>query len=784
MAASFSNSSDCIRLRVRASGAVQGVGFRPYVHAVATDCHVSGSIANVGGGVEIHVEGVVPCVQSFVERLRKNLPPHACIRSLQVEELPPLGKESGFSIAPSLNDGGAISILPDLKVCDECLAELFARKNRRSGYGLITCTHCGPRFSILQHVPFDRPNTTLAAFPLCAECSQEYQSPKDRRFHAQSIACETCGPRIRLTDSCGRTIGGDPIAQARRRLLAGDIVAIKGIGGFHLAVRADSAAAVQRLRRWKGRAAKPFAVMVGSLTQARKTIQLSSGGECLLRSDEAPIVLAPRTSEASVADEVAPGLRHLGIMLPYTPIQHLLFSGDMPPLVMTSANDGGEPIVFEDAAALDELKHCIDAMLTHDRPIARGIDDSVAIDLHDLDPILLRRARGYVPSEFNLPIRTEHPGLAMGGDLKSTFALVRDGDVILSQHLGDLEDVRSFERFTTTIEEFQVLFGVAPKWIVRDAHPKYFSSQHARSLATRWKVPLLTVQHHHAHAASVLAEHGISEKTLCLICDGTGYGADGTIWGGELLLADLTSYRRLARLRPLRLPGGDAAARETARCAMALVLDAYGPQFDSVPHGRNLFESASDRELVELMLRSNVSCAASSGAGRYFDGISALLGLCSRNTYEGQAAMMLEAAAGRAGGQDRCSNARFNVSTVDELLELDFAPFVRDLCENFPRQTVDEWAAEFHEQFVRGWVEVIRQVGARDNHAQVAVSGGVFCNALLVRRFMSLLEPLHLKVIRNRQIPPNDGGVALGQAAIASAILRERPLTSEDIPCV
>jgi len=372
----------------------------------------------------------------------------------------------------------------------------------------------------------------------------------------------------------------------------------------------------------------------------------------------------------------------------------------------------------------------------------------------------------------------------MGGELKSAFAIVQQNDAILSQHLGDLGNTGSFERFTETIEDFTTLFNLAPQWIARDAHPQYFASQYAQTLADRFRVPLITVQHHHAHAASVLVEHQITAKSLALVCDGTGYGADRTIWGGELLLADLKSYKRLARLRPLRLPGGDAAARDTTRCAMALLFDAYGSGFDTSPRAGDLIRDPGDRELVELMIRSNVSCAQSSGAGRYFDGVSALLGLCSRNTYEGQAAMMLEAAADGASGNVAGIEDGFTVSETDGLIELSFAPFIRRICGQWHRNSTEEWAAEFHEQFVRGWIAVLLHVSQQTDLRTIALSGGVFCNARLVRRFTELLESHRFTVLRNKLVPPNDGGLALGQAAIAAAVMQDCGLSSQEVVCV
>ncbi len=812
--------SQLVRGRWLVTGQVQGVGFRPFVYRIAKQLELSGSVRNGPDGVVIECQGEAACLEQFHTQLIENRPALASIRDIQRQNIPTLPSERDFSIIPSAprraDDALVADVTVDTATCPACVSEILSRSDRRQGYGLTNCTDCGPRFSIVQRVPYDRCNTTMSHFEMCPSCRAEYANPADRRFHAQPIACHECGPKVTLVDPRGERLGDDPIQLARQMLCDGKILAIKGLGGFHLAVRADDDAAVRRLRQLKKRDHKPFALMVRSIEAARELVDLSSRAAALMQSPACPIVLARRREGAQVAPGVAPANHRLGVMLPYTPIHHLLFgvaskqkavgreeSDDLPTayrlpptaLVMTSGNQSDEPLAIDNRDALQRLGPMCDAILWHDRPIERGVDDSVVIDIGETAPIFLRRARGYVPSAIRLPslspssaVPAEDPmspssgtpgegrggGLCLGGELKNTVAVVRAGSAILSHHLGDLSHPRAFESFRKTIDDLRQLFGVTPQWIAHDLHPMYVSTVYARKLSAELGVPLIGVQHHHAHAASVMAEHGITQRVLAVVCDGTGYGPDGSIWGGELLAADLRGFERLAHLRPLRLPGGDAAARDTARCGMALLHQALGQDFADHPASQRLVSDPNRRAVLSRMIRDDIACAQSSGAGRVFDGIAALLGLCDHNHFEAQAAMSLEAAAQRWEDQHR-SHGRQSVGVFLELTgeavrQIDFSPLVRELVDRLEQgASTDELAYVFHEQFAQAWASVVIEASGRTGLRTVVLSGGVFCNARLTRRLDELLGAAGLQVLRHRAVPPNDGGLSLGQAAVACA---------------
>lgn len=775
--------SQVARWRWLVTGQVQGVGFRPFVYRTARTLPLTGFVRNDARGVLIECQGSPPALRQFESDLREHHPALAYIRQIAKESLAAVADEQEFVIADSSADRatGAAEVTVDTATCPACVNEILSPGQRRHNYGLTNCTDCGPRFSIIRRVPYDRCNTTMSHFEMCGKCHAEYSDPLDRRFHAQPIACADCGPRVWLVDSSGQAVAGDPIGQAREMLRAGKILSIKGLGGFHLAVRADDENAVLRLRRLKKRDHKPFALMVASLEVAKEIVELSQSAVAMMQSPACPIVLAKQGQGARIAAAVAPGQARLGVMLPYTPIHHLLFKGgsELPTLVMTSGNLSDEPLAIENHDALQRLGPMCDAVLWHDRPIERGVDDSVVIDVPGDAPIFLRRARGYVPAAIELPAaaRTQTSGICLGGELKNTIAVVRNGSAILSHHLGDLTHPVAFTGFRKAVDDMRRLFGVEPQWIAHDLHPMYVSTTYARKLAAELRVAVIGVQHHHAHAASVMAEHGVSHRILAIVCDGTGYGTDGTIWGGELLAADLTNFERLARLRPLRLPGGDAAARDTARCAMALLHEALGERFAEHPAAHRLISDASRRGILVRMIHDGIACAQSSGAGRWFDGIAGLLGLCDHNHFEAQAAMATEAAAQR--WEDAHHGLACQVGNAAEPLfevnargirEIDLGPLVRELINRREHGTSgEELAYLFHEQFAQAWASVAIQAAARTRIDTVGLSGGVFCNAWLTRRLGELLQAAGLTVLRHRITPPNDGGLSLGQAAIASA---------------
>lgn len=758
------------------TGQVQGVGFRPHVYRVACDLGLVGFVRNGKEGVTIETQGLPHLIARFAIELRETAPSLCRIREFAGEDIAVVDGEHEFRILRSDGTTGELitDITIDSAVCAHCRNELLATTDRRRGHGLINCTQCGPRYTIARSVPYDRHNTTMSTFPMCVKCRTEYEDPANRRFHAQPIACNDCGPKVVFADVNGVGMRGDPYVFAVDALASGKIIAIKGLGGFHLACRADQASSVDRLRQLKHRDAKPFAIMCRDLEHARELVNLGTRAVEVMQSPSSPIVLARRRSAkdagALVADSVAPRSHRLGVMLPYTPIHHMLFAtgaSKLPALVMTSANGCDEPLVIDDKDAIERLGRMCDGFLWHDRPIARGVDDSVMLDIggeEDLIPI--RRARGYVPEPIELATNGTS-GICLGAELKSTVAVVRHGSATLSQHIGDLTHPRTYHAFRKAIEDLIQLFDIKPAWIAHDLHPMYLSTAHAKQLNESLGVPLLGIQHHHAHIASCMAEHGVKGPVLAVVCDGTGYGTDGAIWGGELMYADYLHFRRLAHLRPLPLPGGDAAAKDPRRSALSLLHQALGDDFVKHPALKSVLANPSERDMLANMLTKNVNCALSSGAGRVFDGVASLLGVCHENHFEAQAAMALEAAA--EGG----------VSPKHELLaelhsgkptEIDLSPLIRQLLhEQAKHRPAAELAAMFHDQFVGIWDAIVAKAATKTGVKSVALTGGVFCNAIVTRRLTRLLQQRGLTVLRHRIVPPNDGGISLGQAAIASA---------------
>ena len=776
------------RLRVEIHGAVQGVGFRPFVYRLATDAGLAGWVINDAQGVFIEVEGTRPVLEGFLGRLRTEKPPRAIVQSLEVDWLDPAGYE-GFEIRHSDNSGvKTVIVLPDVATCPDCLAEVLDPGDRRYRYPFTNCTNCGPRFSIIQALPYDRPNTTMRRFIMCPACRHEYEDPRDRRFHAQPNACPVCGPQLRWYDggSEGEGVGaqspplleGDAaLLQAAALLRAGGTLALKGLGGFHLMVDARNAGAVARLRLRKQRGDKPFAVMACDLSQACTLCEIPPAAEELLGSAEAPIVLLRRLPTAPIAGEVAPDNPYLGVMLPYTPLHHLLLRELGFPVVATSGNLSDEPICTDENEARERLGRMADGFLVHDRPIARHVDDSVAWVVAGA-PRLLRRARGYAPLPVMLPAAV--PGiLAVGAHLKNTVALSVGRQAFISQHIGDLETVEAMAAFERVIADFLRLYEATPVAIAHDLHPDYLSTrwahEHAADGGERDRgdpVRLVGVQHHHAHLAACLAENGVDGKALGVIWDGTGYGTDGTIWGGEFLLGDAAGYRRAAHLRPFRLPGGEAAIREPARLAVDLLWELYGVEalaWEDLAPVRHL--RPSDRSLLARMLSRGINSPVTSSAGRLFDAVAALLGLRQVVSFEGQAAMALEFAADESvtdaysmpiGG--RPGRAEDDTSP----LVLDWAPLVRailaDLRAGLP---VGMMAARFHNTLVEAIVSVAERIGER----RVALSGGCFQNRLLVERAAHRLRTAGFEVLLHCQVPPNDGCISLGQIAVAAAAL-------------
>ena len=760
------------RTRVRVEGIVQGVGFRPFVHALAGRLGLAGLVGNDAGGVFVEVEGSAETVERFLEALAAEAPPLAVIERVTATPLAPTGT-AGFAIAPSRADGERQALVsPDTATCADCLAELDDPADRRHRYPFINCTNCGPRFTIVRDVPYDRPATTMASFAMCPDCAREYHDPADRRFHAQPVCCPACGPSLALVDREGRPAGGEPLAGGAARLLAGAVVAVKGLGGYHLAADAASEPAVAALRARKHREDKPFAVMVADLAGARALCAVDPAEEAMLASPRRPIVLlARRPSEgrAAVAASVAPQNRSLGVMLPYTPLHHLLLAAVGRPIVLTSGNVSDEPITYLDAEALERLGGIADWFLVHDRPIHVRADDSVVRRFRGRE-LPLRRSRGFAPQPLGLPWPFPRHVLACGAELKHTFCLAKDGRAFVSHHIGDLENYETFRSFTEGVEHFRRLFAVEPEVVAHDLHPEYLSTKYAVELDG---VELEGVQHHHAHVAACLADNGEPGPVIGVAFDGLGFGADGTIWGGELLVADLEGFRRAGHLEVVPMPGGAAAIREPWRMAAAWLDAALGGQ---VPErlavvGRNL-----DRwERVVALARSGTASPATSSAGRLFDAVAAILSVRDAVNYEGQAAVELEqladpgepgayparvAGAGGDGAPLRLAGTDLVRSVVEELEAGVAAPLV---------------AARFHNGLAGLTVAACRSLRDATGLETAALSGGVFQNLLLLERTIAGLERAGFRVLVHSRVPPNDGGISLGQAVVAGARGRASP---------
>ncbi|MFF5311063.1 carbamoyltransferase HypF [Streptomyces massasporeus] len=768
-------ATGAVRRRVTVRGTVQGVGFRPFVHRLATDLALAGFVSNTANGVLIEVEGPPDGVADFCDRLAGEPPPLATVTGLGFEDLPATGADSTFGIRSTDRSPGSTLLPPDTATCPDCLRELCDPADRRHRHPFVTCTHCGPRFTIATGMPYDRAVTTMAGFPMCAACAREYGDPLDRRFHAQPVACPDCGPRLRLVPAAGSSGSevrpardGEALASARALLAAGRIVAVKGLGGYHLACDAADARAVDTLRTRKARGGKPFAVMCADLDDVRRIAELPASARAALTGSRRPIALLRRRGEAGgLAPGVCPGSPHLGVMLPYTPVHTLLFGlpGDPPGprvLVMTSGNRSGEPIVTDDDEALTRLAGLADAWLAHDRPIASPCDDSVLRVRPDGTEQVLRRSRGYVPRPLRLPVPVR-PALAVGGDLKNALCLGAGDQAWFGPHIGDMGDLTTLEAARRADAHLRALTGVRPEVVAADRHPGYHSTRWAARLAGDALVP---VQHHHAHIASAMAEHGLDGTTpvIGVAFDGTGYGDDGTVWGGEILLADYTGFRRYARLSPAPLPGGDAGVANPCRLALARLWAAGLPWDADLP----CVTACAPQELALLrrQLSGGLACVPTSSMGRLFDAVSSLVGVCHRAGYEAQAALELEAAAASAWGADRAAYAFADGFDPAPVL----SALVADLRRGTPAAAL---AARFHRAVARAVAEICRRARQDTGLATVALSGGVFANALLEEECARLLTEDGFAVLRHGEVPPNDGGLALGQLMVAAHLRQE-----------
>jgi hydrogenase maturation protein HypF len=750
------------RCSIAVEGLVQGVGYRPFVYRAAARHGLTGTVRNSLQGALVEVEGDEERVRRFVTELQTAPPAGVRYHRFSLRWDEPRDGGSVFAITESVREGPTGLVpAPDLPACEACLAELADAHDRRRGHALITCTACGPRFTTLRGLPYDRERTTLAGFPACARCRAEYADAGDRRFHQEAIACPQCGPRLSLLGRTGTPLDDEaPVATAAGRLRQGWIVAVKGVGGYHLACDATRGEAVAELRRRKRREAKPLAVMVADLEAARVLGHVSDAEARLLTSAARPIVLVARRAGSAIADEVAPGCRDLGIMLPYTPVHHLLLRAAAVPLVMTSGNASDEAIVYRDADA-PRLHGVADLFLAHDRPIATPCDDSVARVVRGV-PRLVRRSRGHVPLAVRLPVAAPRPVLACGAELKSAFALVRDDQAFVGQHLGDLTTESAFHAFLDAVAHFQRLFDLSPEIVAHDLHPAYRSTIFARSLEG---VERVGVQHHHAHVASCLADNGLDRRVIGVAWDGTGHGADGTVWGGEFLVADLAGFERAGHFEPVPLPGGDAAVREPWRMAAVFLRAAYGEAMGTLDLA---FVRRLDRAAWRVLARAadqGLNAPLTSSAGRLFDAVASLLGVRDRVGFEAQAAMELEALAEPEA--DRVYAVRVDeaggtlvVRTPDVVRGV-----VEDLLSAVPPPRI---AARFHATLADVLARTCDRLRARTGLAAVALSGGVFQNAWLLSAAIERLEAGGFEVHTHHQVPASDGGLALGQAAVAA----------------
>jgi len=757
-------------LRLRLRGAVQGVGMRPFVYRLARGEGLGGRVWNDAGGVTIEAFGRPEALERLVARLRAELPAAARIDE-QVADPIPARPGEGFLIVESEEGGGVrLALPPDLATCPDCLRELWDPADRRFRYPFVNCTACGPRFTIARDVPYDRRATTMAPFDLCADCAREYGDPADRRFHAEPNACPRCGPRVRLAGPGGEPLScDDPIAEAGRALARGLAVAVKGIGGFHLACDAGSPEAVQRLRERKRREEKPLAVMVADLAAARLLAEISPAEEALLAGPERPIVLLARLPGAPLAPGVAPGTPLVGLLLAYSPLHHLLLAAAGRPLVMTSGNLSEEPIAYRDEEALSRLGSVADLFLLHDREIETRADDSVARVILGR-PLVMRRSRGFVPRPVLLSRPVERLVLACGALLKNAFCLAWGDEAHLGPHVGDLENLETMESFETSVARMERFLRLRPEVLAHDLHPEYLSTGYALRRAEAEGLEAIAVQHHHAHVASCMAEHGLAGPVLGLAWDGSGLGDDGTAWGGELLLAGFDRYERLATLRPLRLPGGDRAVRQPWRLALSMLLDALGdgaplhrfPLFGRVPPG--------DLEVVRRMIASDVNAPRAHGAGRWFDAVGALALSRPRAAYEGQVAVALEAAV----AEGAATPYPFDLDASASPVQLDLRPAARAIAEDLlagrPAPIV---AARFHAALAEGAAALVERAALRVGRLPVVLTGGVFQNRRLSEGVALRLAP-RFEVFLHGRVPPGDGGIALGQALVAAAHRRAR----------
>ncbi len=761
------------RQKISITGQVQGVGFRPVVYRIASQLGLSGFVYNDTKGVTIELQGTKEKIAEFSGRLQsRDKPPLAEIKSYKAADIAAVEGEEKFTIKASESTGTALSqVTADMAVCEDCLAEMADKGDFRYRYPFINCTNCGPRYSIVKTIPYDRPNTTMSVFKMCDKCAAQYTDIADRRFHAQPVACPACGPKIWLTDTSGKTIetGTEKvIAETARLLLDGKVVAIKGVGGFHLSVDALNEAAVRRLRERKRRDHKPFAMMAASVQSVKEYAIVSKSAEQILKSPQSPIVLLPKKKGSAIAPLVASGVDAFGFMLCYAPLHHLLFAEGIKVLVMTSGNISDEPLICKNEKAMERLGSIADAFLMHDREIYRQVDDSI-VHFVDEQPVLLRRARGYVPT----PILTEENCrgdiFAAGADMKNTFCFAKQNQLICSEHIGDLEDAEVYHHYIDSIEHLQKLFEVEPKIVVCDLHPAYLSTQYALSIPD---VKVIQVQHHWAHIASVLAEHGLEGPVIGIECDGTGYGTDGAIWGCECMIASLDNFERFGHLAYYPLAGADKASKEAIRPLLGLLKKTCGDNFELEKFRwllKQIEPDTSKQQIILEQIEKQINTVETSSLGRVFDAVAALLGLGNYNNFDAQLPMALEAII--ENGIEEHYDFKL-VEKANEPFQLDLHKMIKQLIDDIKKGTTSNIiSAKFHNCLAAALLAMAEAARESSKLSTVALSGGVFCNRYLTNRLVKLLKKNDFCVLSNRDVPSNDGGISVGQAAIAVRVV-------------
>ena len=761
-----------VRVRCEVTGVVQGVGFRPFVFGLASRLGLGGFVRNEPRGVTLELEGDEDRIDSFLDSLKNDPPPLARIEEIKTDAVPTLGEKRFVIRESDLEGSREVLVSPDIATCDDCLRELLDPADRRYRYPFINCTNCGPRYTIITDLPYDRSRTTMSVFSLCEACREEYTDPSNRRYHAEPTCCPVCGPRMRLVDVNSRDIGGDdPTAEAIRLLESGKVLAIKGLGGFHLAANAAHDDAVKTLRSRKHRDQKPFALMVAEGAAAHEIGIVSPVEERLLTGRERPIVLVKKRDDAPISPLVAPRSDSFGVMLPYTPLHHLLMAGEYPALVMTSGNISDEPIAYTNDGAQKDLGGLADAFFIHDRGIHTRNDDSVMRVIQEA-PRFIRRSRGYAPFPVTMPLDTGgREVLAVGAELNNTVALSRGRHVFLSHHIGDLKNLAAYESFMEAIRLLESILEVTPSVVATDLHPDYLSTRYARESG----LPLAQVQHHHAHIAAVLAEHQRCDPVIGVALDGLGWGDDATLWGGEFLVADLVGYNRAGSLEPVLQPGGDAAAKRPPRMAYAYLAGALGDGADEAARRHLPALEDEERRLTARLLETGLNSPRTSSMGRLFDAVSALIGVCDRNTFHSQAPMELEAEAQKAADEDGFYpvSIREDESGVLRARAADIFPdTISDINSGVSTSVL---AARFHNSIARMILDMVRRIREASGIETAALSGGVFANAFLTERLVSLLADNGFEVLEHSLVSAGDGGISLGQAAVAAArAMKER----------